>query len=639
MLNLRKLEIILELCENAESWVTASHFAKKQQVSLRTIQNDIKQIKDELTAASCVEFQAAPRKGCRITITDDAAFLTFKDFYYKQFTSSSMYQNGRINQILLLLLEQHRAMSLYDLETQIYVSHSTLLNDLKYVAEILEKYGLELLRSSNKVMIDGSEVNKRLCILDQNLVIANATEIFSGNSDNSTMDRIKNILVETFVSFKHPVTEATLNNTIVQIYVALHRMQSCFFITPTDLKITENLAPECEIATEVYQRISEVFCIRIPEAEIDYFALYMKGQGDFGRTDVISTEVDHLVLEALKEINEAHDIDLTNNLKLRIALALHTAPLIVRIKYDMQLKNHLVDYIRQAFPQGFDLGIYFAAYLQKIFHKRVSDEEIAFIAIHLYSALVQKQKEYGTKRILVISSMRQSENILLRQTLLNWLSNDIAELAFISPTEMSDSQLDLYDIFLTTEKGAYYDMGLAFYINAFPNQQDYLNLKLAVDGFKNIDDIASIFYKDLFFISHGENREAILNRLCQSATAHFHIEDGDLQNAVLQREQLGSTFFGNGIAAPHPISAVSSDSFVAVAALPQPVEWDKDKNMVKLVLMICIGKNNTKAFHLWNYLSTVFANRYFAEQLMINPSYHNFVRLLKETIAENSKTK
>lgn len=638
MLNLRQLEILLELCENPGQYVTASSFAKKQQVSLRTVQNDIKQIKNELTHTDCMEFQTVARKGCRIVVTDLETFPSRKDYYYKQFSSSSIYQNGRINQILQLLLYQHRAQSLYDIENEIYVSHSTLLNDFKRVSEILEEYNLELLRSSNKVMIDGSEVNKRLCILEQNLVVPSPATDFTAGSGNSMMNQIKNILVETFVAFKHPVTEAALNNTIVQLHVAVHRMQAWFFITPNDMCINENLEPERQIAQAVFARISEVFHIRVPDAEVDYFALYMKGQGCSGDPEIISDEVDNLVLSALREIHETHGVDLTGNLNLRIALALHITPLIVRIKYDMQLKNHLVDYIRQTFPQGFDLGIYFAAYLQKIFHKRVSDEEIAFIAIHLYSALAQKRKEEGTKRILVISSMRQSENILLQQTLLNWLSSDIAELTFVTPSEMTEQHLDNYDLFLTTEKEKYYDIGLAFYINPFPNAQDYLNLKLAMDGFKSIDDIASIFYKELFCIGRGSDRQEILCHLCRKATDLFGIHDGDLENAVLQREALGSTFFGNGIAAPHPISAVSSESFVAVAALPQAMEWDEDKNMVNLVLLVCIGKNNTKAFHLWNYLSTVFGNRHFVDRLMTQPSYDTFIRLLKDTIADNFKS-
>lgn len=68
----------------------------------------------------------------------------------------------------------------------------------------------------------------------------------------------------------------------------------------------------------------------------------------------------------------------------------------------------------------------------------------------------------------MISSLRRSENILLRQTLANWFSEQIAELYFVLPEDMDESFLDRYDTFVTTEKGKYYDMGLVIYINPFP---------------------------------------------------------------------------------------------------------------------------------------------------------------------------
>lgn len=636
MFNQRQLEILLELCENSDHYMTASYFAKKQQVSLRTIQNDIKQIKNELAGTACLEFQSVAPKGSRILVKDLSAFAALKDSLYQQFTNTSMnYQNERINQILLLLLNQHRAMSMYDIENTIYVSRSTLFNDLKRVADVLAKYNLELLRSSNKVMVDGSEVNKRMCLSEENLLIANASAIFAGRNDSDPMMKIKDILVETFVSFKHTVSEVELNNAIVLLYVALRRMEDWFFITPTDLEITEDLYPERQMAEAIFKRLSETFFVRVPQEEIDYFALYMKGQGNYTTASVISKEVDDFVLSALGEIRNAFGIDLTNDLNLRIALALHCTPLIVRMKYDMQLKNHLVDYIRQTFPQGFDLATYFASCLQKSYHKKVMDEEIAFIAIHLYNALIEQQKNIGTNRLLVISSLRRSENILLRQTLLGWFSDQITELAFVTPAEMNEDLLDKYTVFVTTEKGKYYDMGLALYISQFPEQQDYLNLKLAMDGFKSMDDIVQIFHRDLFCSSSQGDRDTMLETLCQKASDFFHLEG--LHEAVLEREQLGSTFFGNGIAAPHPISPVSSETFVSIGISTQSMEWDVDHNMVHLVILVSIGKNNPKAFQLWNYLSKIFADRHFVERLLPNPSYENFIKLLKDTIADNFK--
>ena len=48
MLNQRQIEILLELCNHTEEYLTASYFADKLNVSLRTVQGDMKAIKTEL---------------------------------------------------------------------------------------------------------------------------------------------------------------------------------------------------------------------------------------------------------------------------------------------------------------------------------------------------------------------------------------------------------------------------------------------------------------------------------------------------------------------------------------------------------------------------------------------------------------
>ena len=637
MFSRRQLEILLELCENPDRYMTASYFAKKQEVSLRTIQSDIRSIKDALAEYPCVEFQSVSPKGSRIKIIQADDFAAFKEGLYQQFSNTSLSsQNERLNQIMLLLLQQRRSISYYEVESSMFISHSTLLNDLKRCDLILQKYQLEMMRGSNKLVIEGSEINKRRCICEENLMIANVSSLSAEQQSDDSMRKIKDILVETFVYFKHNVSEVTLNNMIVLLCVALRRMENCFFIVPSELQVEQNLQHEQEMAKAVFSKMGQAFHIRVPDTEVDYFALYLKGRSTFTSPEVISQEIDDLVLDGLRAIRSAFDIDLTNDMNLRIALELHCTPMIVRIKYDMQMKNQLVYYIRQSYPQGFDIATYFASFLQKKFHKKIEDEEIGFLAIHLYKALVDLQNSTGTRKVLVISSLRRSENALIRQTLYKWFGDQIAELFFLPPSLMNESYLERYDTFLTTEKGQYYEMGLAFYINPFPDQHDYLNLKLAMDGFKSINDILQIFHPDLFHIFRGEtDKQEILHTLCEKSKAHYQLEG--LEEAVLEREKLGSTFFGSGIAAPHPIYAVSSDTFISIGIAPQSVEWDTEGNKVRLILLVSVGRNNAKAFQIWNYLSKIFTSPSFVSGLLSRASYDNFLKLLKETIAEKPK--
>ena len=641
MITQRQLEILLEFFENPGTYITASYFADRQHVSLRTIQNDIKAIKNEMETYSCADFQSSAPKGSRIAVTDPKEFLALKEKLYQQYGNNTVgYQNERIRELLQLLLRQHRSISYYDVESAMFVSRSTLQNDLKQVDDILQKYQLELLCGSNRIFIEGDEINKRQCILEENLLLSNTIPAQIEAENYEPMQKVKNILVETFISFEHTVSEVELNNMIVLLLVSIQRMQNYFFIEPSepDAYDTYNESdPEYRISQEIMDRLKTAFSIRVPKPETDYFAIYLKGRSSLTTPEAITPEIDDLVLDGLREIRSAYNVDLTNDTNLRISLSMHCTQLVMRLKYGMQMKTHVADYIRQSYPQGYDMATYFAAFLQKRYGVKVVDSEIALLAIHLYKGLCDLQNTGGTKHVLLISSLRRSENILLRETLYNWIGDEMAELSVITPADMNESYLDRYDTFLTTEKGKYYDIGLALYINPFPTRQDCVNLKLALDGFESIDDIFQIFRRDHFEIFRGNySKDDVISAMCSKAS-RLHDDIGNLQQAVMERENLGSTFFGNGIAAPHPIFSVSSDTFISVGVSPRTITWDDEGNQVNLVLLVCIGKNNSKAFQLWNYMSKIFADPTFVPCLLDNMSYESFLKQLGGLIAGDFK--
>ncbi len=637
MFNQRQLEILIELCENVGNYMSASYFATKHTCSLRTVQNDMKLIRENFPDKTCAKMESVVPKGTRIQVLDSDSFMEMRSALYQQFSNTTVSsQDERVSQLLLLLLQQKRALSMYDLETTIFVSRNTLFADLKIAEELLQKYDLELMRSSSKVMIDGSEVNKRRCIYEKNLMLGRISESLPSTSSNEAdMKKLKDILVKILVSRQQSVSEANLNNTIVMLYVTLRRLENFFMIQDNELDITEDTSDFLELSEDIFKEIGRTYMIRIPQAEIDYFALYLKGTGNASTTSVISEEINEYVLNGLRAIRSACGIDLTDDVNLRISLGLHLSTLIVRLKYNMQLENHLVSYIRQTYPQGYDIATYFAHYLQDSIGKRIKDEEIAFLAIHLYNSLMELQNRTGTRKVLIISDLRRSENILLRQTIYNWFDEQIAELYMVQTKDMDERYLDRYDTFITTEKGMYYSMGLALYINPFPNRQDYLNIKLAMDGFESVDDIVDIFREDFFFNLNSNNKEDALSLICSKCSETLSIPD--LYDSVQRREDMRSTFFGNKIAAAHPHTSVSPDTFIAVGVSPDPITWDEDGNRVNILLLVHIGKNNPKAFQLWNYLSKMIAYEKFAEQLLSNPSYNNFLYLLKDTISRNNE--
>jgi len=163
-----------------------------------------------------------------------------------------------------------------------------------------------------------------------------------------------------------------------------------------------------------------------------------------------------------------------------------------------------------------------------------------------------------------------------------------------------------------------------------PSTQDYLNIKLAIDGFQNVDDIIRIFSSKLFVNLNSSNKNEILKEICGLANTYYNLDS--LYNEVLIREDMRSTFFANNIALPHPMSSLSSDTFVVVGICKNPVDWDSDKNKVSLVLLVCIGKNNPQAFQLWNYLASLLSDETLIEKIRKDSSFDGFISSISDSL-------
>ena len=98
MLNQRQMEIILQMFETPEIRRTTSELAEERQVSMRTIQTDLKVIREALADRPCVSF-ISDRRGSMVHITDPDGFEELKEQYILEYTEYTNIQDERIDQI------------------------------------------------------------------------------------------------------------------------------------------------------------------------------------------------------------------------------------------------------------------------------------------------------------------------------------------------------------------------------------------------------------------------------------------------------------------------------------------------------------------------------------------------------------
>lgn len=631
MLTKRQKEMIQEFERHSPSFLTADHFVEKFQVSMRTVQSDIKKIREHLATTRYAELISVASKGSQLIIKDYMAFQV--NIQQKEIISESN-QSDRVRKLCVLLLNQKRPINRQKVLDQLFIASSTLNMDLKEADKLLSNYQLSVERKRNSgIFISGNEYDKRKCLLKLGHLDIHQNQS-NMETEESFRQEIEMVLVSVLLKHHFHISETLFQNLIVHIEMAIKRMKSGFYIGSDEFGGITDFDSEMEVSTEIFQRLAERSYFKVSQEEILNLAIYIKGKSDYENDDYISEEVNTFILHALKEINEKFDIDFRQEIDLRISLALHLMPLLTRIEYNIQNENKLLDQIKQSFPLGFDIAAYMCMLLQNTIDKKIEEGEIAYLAIYFNQYLAKYNDISGKKRILIITSLKRSESILLRQRFATWFSNEITILTLVNTHEVGFLDIEDYDVIFTTEQTELTDKMGAILISFFPSEQEYSKIKLAIDGFNDKFEIVNLFDEALFRYGHFTNKKEVLDKICSISVSKVGDKVFQLREAVELREEIGSSYFGNGIALPHPINPILAETFVSVILLKNELDWDSDGNKVHLVMLVTIEKNNAKVFQLWNYLAKIIQEKGFVDRVIKNPTFVNFRENLSQLLDE-----
>lgn len=83
------------------------------------------------------------------------------------------------------------------------------------------------------------------------------------------------------------------------------------------------------------------------------------------------------------------------------------------------------------------------------------------------------------------------------------------------------------------------------------------------------------------------NKRQLLNQLAQIAAARLSLDPSEIADAIADRERLGSTGFGGGVAIPHGKLAKIDRVYALVARLAAPIDYKAiDGQPVDLVFLL-----------------------------------------------------
>lgn len=631
MLTNRQKKIIEFLLNNLGVFVTSSRLSSYCNVSERTIKSDIKAIKDKLDNNNRFRLISAPSKGYKldythrvVNVSENVLNLNELD-YSKDFNEPK----SRIRILLKMLLSCGIYHSKRKMIDSVFVSESTFYSDLKIIKGILSNYKLDLLYNKSKgYYIVGEEINKRKCLIKENLIpnLNLSSNMFE--TDLETISIIRKKLLNILSDYKFKISDKLFEDLLIYLSLAEERIKMKNTIN-NEVFVDGNIDVEMEIARDIFNK-----CFNFPEEliynEILYLALKLRGKRDYDDISYISNKIVDFVSNSFSKIKKEFGVDFSENLDLKVVISLHFVPLLHRVKYDMQLENILLPEIKRSFPFAFDMANYFRILVFEEFDVWINEDEVAYLTLYFNFGLENVVLESKGKKVLIISRLKRSETIILRQRILQWFKNQITKIDIIPPRELSKTDIKSYDTIFTTEEVTDSMSGAFVPISLFPTDQDYSRMNIAINGFKSVDSIMELFDSELFFYGDVKDKNEVINKLIKLAKLKYNLPN-KFDELIYSRENMSSTYFGSKIAMPHTLYPITQNTFIVVGLLANEIFWDDD-HKVKLVLLVSTEINNPKAFQVWASLSHLVSDEALSDKLTNATSFNDITLIIKNRL-------
>jgi len=629
---------LFKLLSNRETPMKSEEICEQLDISPRTLRNDLKKYKS-IFLENGVEFISKPGVGYRFEVFDQDLYFRFIQDLIKKQTNDQhiipVYPEERINYLIKSFLSTYNYIKIEDLEEELFVSRSTLTNDLKEVREKLKYYHLDIENKPNYGMkIVGEEFHKRACISKYYFYTDSYDEVILNKEKNENKEIIKKLLYDTITENNFTLTDIGFQNLVIHIMILLMRINKSREDNIID-PIYKNLEDKKEftIACFLVGKLENQFKIKFPKKEIYYITIHLLGKKSMQNNNdtlLISKETEDLLNYIFDLIKQNFQVDFLQDFELFRFLSSHFQPMMNRLKYGLYIENPLIDKIKNENHLAFEIALYAGSIIKEIKKYDVSVNEVGYIALHFALALERVHEKRKSKNVIVVCASGAGSSQILLYKLKQKFKNYINEIKVAKLYELLDIDQNKYDYIIST-------VPINFKINIpIINVQDFLteeDVGLVRNIFTETENdysfINKYFKEELFFKDlTGSTKEEVLRNICDAVHKVMEIPQ-DFYQLVIQREEMATTEFGNNIALPHPIKPITNSTFVAIGMLKKPMKWDKLQ--VKFVFLISTKRDSTESLSLFNESITALV---FNKKAMLKLEKEPTLITLKDIIKE-----
>ena len=587
-MNTRALSIIKILLNSVEP---VSSLALSQEIgcSTKTIQNEIKEVNKEL-------------KNCEIVSIRGIGYKIEGNLDDIDIKNSDLYDYDRVEYIIKKIINisstDKDTIKLEDLADSMYVSLSTVKNDLKEVKKILNEYNLKISSKHKQgICIEASEEDIIKFIINYSNKVDNSLSIkdFLNNNIIENLFSIKKILLDTLSYENMILTDNEFKNIVNYISIYLSRNNT---------------------------------------NQSDFIKEYIKKYKS-KKEKPISEDEQLLIRKAIKEfcrdLNIATSINLSHDKIFEECLFNHICNLYKRADLGINQYEITAGEIKLKYPFPFELGKIAKKTIEKNLNMEISEDEVENIALHIGGALerIDKRDEKKVYKTIIVCTSGVGTSMLIKSKLENIFKGKL-EIIKVIPSYLiyyinvldidfviSTVEVNLENVNVIKVSPMLTDKEIKLIEKYIETENVYIDL-----------DIQNLFSSELFFKDiKAETRSQVIDIMSKKLVEKGYIDD-TMRQSYFERETIATTEIGNMVAIPHGAKGEVYENKVAIGILKEPISWEVGK--VRLVIMLALDKEKILDYE------EVFSKIYkrvdsIAKVISIceNKSYEKFIKLFK----------
>ena len=585
MNNLTKRNIkLLKILYDAGDYISSIRLADELDISIRTVKSEIKSI-NAIIALTNSFIISKYGKGYLLKLSNQFDKSLVEGKRFNHFFDSNQ---DRIIYILRKLLLADNYIKIEKLADDLYISRGLLTKILKDVRSQLIRFRLSIVNKPNYgILIKGNEKDKRLAISDYffHSDIELNTEYlkdFSKIGYNKQKNRgLFKYIDEILYKYKIDLSEYSVNNLIVHLYITLSRIHSGHQIEISSELNSKN-SVEHKAARELLDYFQTKINIDVTCEEIDFIAEHIKSKRILDVVLLSDSEIRKLkqCIEVMYlEINNNFGFDFTLDSELYQYLYLHIPQMVRRLQAHMTIRNTSVIDNKRRYLFATKVTHSACAVIEQYYNVRVDLNEFGYLLLY-FNLAITKFEVNKIIKIGIFTGRSRPESMMY----LNEVREQFPSRKYVIENIQKISED--YDLIISLYKC---DTEVSCPLVIIEND-DYMNKvqKIVYEiRYQNLNINKYLQDEYIYFNLEGETKADVCRNFYKLLYDRNLITDiPNSANEFIDDE------IGNGIVHFQDSYRIVRKNMWFICTLKKPIYWDKQS--VKILMLTKTKKENDK---------------------------------------------